>query len=401
VLLVVSPHAGHATTAPDDLLREAGLDVARVLPIETLDHNLPQGKHWRDSGVRAVVAAGGDGTVGSVATQLAGSGLPMGILPMGTSNDSARSLGISMDLAEAAQVIAHGIPTEIDVGQVLPAMTEPRALSPQSATEPATPATAEMHAALASRGAYFMHALTLGLNVEFARLATDVARRSRWGGLNYAASAVEALTRFEPVSVTLRLSGVKRTNGQVAQGERGTQGTQSDPPDDTLALECKAVQVAIVNLPVFGGPLNFQLPSVGPRDRLLDFVVIEALEPHPLRETVDNLLAALGRLRDTLFPTAAHSHGEADAGLTDEALGLALPGVHRFQAREAIVETPHGVDVTLDGEIRARTPVYVRLAPAAVRVLLSRESRRALGVDDPLPIAPDARHPSRPPAGRG
>jgi diacylglycerol kinase family enzyme len=392
VLLVVSPHAGHATTAPDDLLREAGLDVARVLPIETLDHNLPQGQQWRDSGVRAVVAAGGDGTVGSVATQLAGSGLPMGILPMGSSNDSARSLGISMDLAEAAQVIARGIPTAIDVGQVLPAMTEPRALSPQSATEPATPATAEMHAALASRGAYFMHALTLGLNVEFARLATDVARRSRWGGLNYAASAVEALTRFEPVSVTLRLSGVKRTNGQVAQ---------SDPPDDTLALECKAVQVAIVNLPVFGGPLNFQLPSVGPRDRLLDFVVIEALEPHPLRETVDNLLAALGRLRDTLFPTAAHRHGEADVGLSDEALGFALPGIHRIQAREAIVETPHGVDVTLDGEIRARTPVHVRLAPAAVRVLLSRESRRALGVEAPLPIAPDARHPSRPPAGRG
>jgi diacylglycerol kinase family enzyme len=229
------------------------------------------------------------------------------------------------------------------------------------------------HAALAARGAYFMHALTLGLNVEFARLATDVAQRNRWGNLTYAASALEAITRFQAVPITLRLRGVGH------EGAEGAVDASTAPAPADMTVSTRVVQLAVVNLPVFGGALNLRLPDVAPRDRLLDFVVIEALEPHPLRVTVEQLVSALGRLRAAIFPGANHGTGHVE--LTDEAAGLAMPGVRRYQAREAIIETPQDVDVTLDGEIRARTPVHVRVATEPARVLLSAEARRSLGVE--------------------
>ena len=69
---------------------------------------------------------------------------------------------------------------------------------------------------------------------------------------------------------------------------------------------------------------------------------------------------------------------EASEELTDESAGLALPGVHRYSARSAVIEAPSDVDVTLDGEIRTRTPVRVRVAPEPVRVLLPKEVRDRL-----------------------
>src|SRR5258706_3129884 len=374
VVLVTSTHAGHADGAPPaELLRAVGIVVAEQIDVSALDRNLPRGVRWSEAGMRAAVAAGGDGTLGAVASQLAGSGLPMGILPMGTSNNSARSLGVPWDLAAASEPIAWGQPTQVDAGQALPALTEPGALSPTHAAHiPADEAA--LNTTLAGRGAYFMHALTLGLNVEFARLATDVARRERWGTLTYAASALEALTHFQPVPVTLRLFGVVR---QGAAGDRV--GTDTD-----VIIMRRALQVAVVNLPVFGGPLNLRLPDAWLGDSLLDFVVIEALEPPNLRATVDGLFAALGRLRDGVFSgRAAPSDGaaasaEASEELTDESAGLALPGVHRYSARSAVIEAPSDVDVTLDGEIRTRTPVRVRVAPEPVRVLLPKEVRDRL-----------------------
>lgn len=379
VVLVTNTHAGHANGAtPAELLRAAGIVVAEQIDVSALDHNLPRGVRWREAGMRAAVAAGGDGTLGAVASQLVGSGLPMGILPMGTSNDSARSLGVPLDLAAASEVIAWGLPMPVDAGQALPALTEPGALSPTHAAHiPADEAA--RNTTLAGQGAYFMHALTLGLNVEFARLATDVARRERWGTLTYAASALEALAQFQPVPVTLRLFGVVR---QGADGDRVEKG------GDVIIMR-RALQVAVVNLPVFGGPLNLRLPSAWLGDSLLDFVVIEALEPPNLRATVDGLFAALGRLRDGVFSgRAAPSEGapaegasasaEASEELTDESAGLALPGVHRYSARSAVIETPSDVDVTLDGEIRTRTPVRVRVAPERVQVLLPKEVRDRL-----------------------
>ena len=67
-------------------------------------------------GVEVVLVGGGDGTVGEVARELVRTPATLGILPMGTFNNIARSIGVLGDLREAAEVIAAGHVREIDVG---------------------------------------------------------------------------------------------------------------------------------------------------------------------------------------------------------------------------------------------------------------------------------------------
>lgn len=65
-----------------------------------------------------IVAAGGDGTVNSVAAAVIDSDKILGILPLGTLNHFARDLGIPFDLETAAQTIIAGHTTEVDVAEV-------------------------------------------------------------------------------------------------------------------------------------------------------------------------------------------------------------------------------------------------------------------------------------------
>ena len=65
-----------------------------------------------------VVAAGGDGTVGAAAAALAGTGRPLGILPLGTLTHFARDAGIPLDVEQAVDVIATGHRREVDLAEV-------------------------------------------------------------------------------------------------------------------------------------------------------------------------------------------------------------------------------------------------------------------------------------------
>ena len=64
-----------------------------------------------------VVAAGGDGTVGTVARQLLDTDVALGLLPIGSVMNIARSLGIPRDLEVAAEIVAAGHTQPIDVGE--------------------------------------------------------------------------------------------------------------------------------------------------------------------------------------------------------------------------------------------------------------------------------------------
>jgi len=70
------------------------------------------------NGARAVVAGGGDGTIGSVASALVGTGRPLGVLPLGTLNHFAKDLRIPLGLAEAARNVCEGREVLVDVGEV-------------------------------------------------------------------------------------------------------------------------------------------------------------------------------------------------------------------------------------------------------------------------------------------
>jgi diacylglycerol kinase family enzyme len=65
-----------------------------------------------------VVVGGGDGSVSAAASVLAGSDLPLGILPLGTLNHFARDLGLPLDLEGAIRLIASGRVSLVDVGEV-------------------------------------------------------------------------------------------------------------------------------------------------------------------------------------------------------------------------------------------------------------------------------------------
>jgi YegS/Rv2252/BmrU family lipid kinase len=299
-------------------LRAAGINVGTWLSVEALDAAASQGALWRRAGHSAAIAAGGDGTVGAVASHLAGSGLALGILPLGTSNDIARSLGVPMQIDNAIAAIAAGETLTIDAGQVIPAMT------------------------------YFLHTVTLGFNVRFAELATDVERRERLGALNYATALLETLTQMEPIETTLHLTDV-----HTAEGMR-----------DTLDVQTRALQIAAINTPIFGGGFNLRIPDVSARDDLLDFIVIEPFDASLIPQMAQALIGALGNLGARLFGQPAEAPE--------------MPGMQRYQARAAHIETPTPLDATLDGEIRAQTPMLIRIAPEKLRIYLPAEAREGL-----------------------
>lgn len=72
-------------------------------------------------GVDGVVVAGGDGTVNLAIQEVAGTGIPLGIVPVGTGNDFAATLGLrELDAVAAADAIAGGVTRRVDLARVTP-----------------------------------------------------------------------------------------------------------------------------------------------------------------------------------------------------------------------------------------------------------------------------------------
>lgn len=70
-----------------------------------------------EGGFDVILVGGGDGTVGEVARHVVHKDTTLGIIPIGTFNNIARSLGIPADLADACRIIREGFTHKIDVGE--------------------------------------------------------------------------------------------------------------------------------------------------------------------------------------------------------------------------------------------------------------------------------------------
>jgi diacylglycerol kinase (ATP) len=66
----------------------------------------------------AVIAAGGDGTINEVINGMAGSDVPLGILPLGTTNVLAKELGIPEDMRSALEVAVSREPKTVSLGRI-------------------------------------------------------------------------------------------------------------------------------------------------------------------------------------------------------------------------------------------------------------------------------------------
>ena len=98
----------------DDTLRElvlaAGHTVTELVTTSRANGGM------QHQGVDLIVAAGGDGTVATVATISARTSIPMGILPLGTANNIAKSLGLGDDVQRLVAGWNHARRVPLDLG---------------------------------------------------------------------------------------------------------------------------------------------------------------------------------------------------------------------------------------------------------------------------------------------
>jgi diacylglycerol kinase family enzyme len=99
-----------------ELFKEAGVDAAvRLAEPQNVERET---RRAVAEGFDVVVAAGGDGTVSTVAGVVAGTSAALGVLPLGTLNHFARDAGIPLQLEQAVGAIAAGRVRAVDVADV-------------------------------------------------------------------------------------------------------------------------------------------------------------------------------------------------------------------------------------------------------------------------------------------
>ncbi len=120
--MLVNPASGTSSKGKSDqiamiwaALREANI-WAEIVETKPDEDPGAVAKRAVDAGFSMVIAGGGDGTVGATAKGLVGTECPLGILPMGTYNNFARSLRLPRDLHAACKVLGRGRVRRVDVG---------------------------------------------------------------------------------------------------------------------------------------------------------------------------------------------------------------------------------------------------------------------------------------------
>jgi diacylglycerol kinase (ATP) len=171
------------------------------------------------SGYRFLILGGGDGSVSSVVDFLANRDVVLGLLPLGTANDFARTLEIPQDIEEACKTMAEGKVVDVDLG-------------------------------LAGDN-YYVNVASVGLGVEATRALSPWLKKST-GPLAYPVAAIRAFLRHEPYSARLTF-----------------------PDGDHDTVECgRLLQVAVGNGRFYGGGM-IVAPESGIDDRTLDVYAIE------------------------------------------------------------------------------------------------------------------------------
>ena len=170
-LLVVNPRSRSGRLAAGEAvtwLRAAGVELVDGTCDGAADVS-PRILAHRGT-VDCVILAGGDGTINAAGPALLATGLPLGVLPLGTANDFARSIDVPTDLGAAIGIIVGGLTHKVDVGEV--------------------------------NGRPFFNVASIGLAADLAKTLTT-ARKRRFGRLSYALTAGNVLVRATPFHATL------------------------------------------------------------------------------------------------------------------------------------------------------------------------------------------------------
>jgi len=220
-----------------DLLRRRGLALIDA-PVEGPEA-FPAAIRRHAGEADLIILGGGDGTMNLSVEAVLESGRPLGILPVGTASDLARTLGIPAALEEACAVVADGWTRRIDLGRV--------------------------------NGKHFFNVASMGLSVEIARCMTRQAKR-RWGILSYCITA--------------------------AQGYRASRAFRAEIEADGRRERLRSIQLSVGNGRYYGGGMMVA-EDAAIDDGLLD---LYSLEPGGLARLLALLPAFRagrhGRLRE-------------------------------------------------------------------------------------------------------
>lgn len=175
-------------------------------------------------GMDLVIVGGGDGTVEPAAAELVGTDVTLGVLPMGTFNNFARSLGIPSDLQDACRVICHGASHVIDVGR-------------------------------ANGERYFFEVAGVGLDAELFPLGEQV-KSGNW--LRWLSIAARTWT-FRPLPITMRF------DRPIREAADARMRNKLRKLWDLKKIRRNALMAVGANGPFYGGGL-----TVAPDARLQD-----------------------------------------------------------------------------------------------------------------------------------
>lgn len=228
VVVIANPAAAKGKTLRHltplcERLQQEGIHV-QTKPTERPSHAIDLAREAAEKKEPLVVAFGGDGTVREIIAGLVGSETLLGILPFGSGNDLARSLGIPTRLEAALDVLREGVPLPLDVGEE-------------------------------TSGVF-----VTGCGVGFAAEVAHEANRSRWfsGSAAYFVGVFKALIRLKPIPLTVTL-------------------------DDNV-VRTKAVFVMAQNTPYCGGG-QLIAPEATLNDGKLDVVIVHEVSPFELVKT--------------------------------------------------------------------------------------------------------------------
>jgi diacylglycerol kinase family enzyme len=193
--VIVSPRASRirgagaradVTRGIRDSLAVRGMRDIVVIEVGTIDGVREAAKAAVESGSSVVALAGGDGTIRDAAGVLAGTGISVAMVPCGTGNLYASSIGLSRDLREAYRAIASGSPRPFDTGEVVVTPTGDRA-------HPATP---------------FIVACGTGFDARLIA-ATSSEMKARYGVAAYFLAAARMLPYLTAYPTVLTIDGVR------------------------------------------------------------------------------------------------------------------------------------------------------------------------------------------------
>lgn len=187
-LLLVNRHARQGQKG----LSEA-IQYLKTLEFDLIEESTEDPQHLAEVILRykyqvdLVIIGGGDGTLNAAVDALIETQLPLGILPLGTANDLARTLGIPNSLNEACKIIGDGHLQRIDLGCV--------------------------------NGKHFFNVASMGLSVKITQRLTKEVKR-RWGVFAYAATALQVLLEARPFTAEIAINGelVRVKTVQIAVG---------------------------------------------------------------------------------------------------------------------------------------------------------------------------------------